>query len=250
MNAFRDFLDAPRAVAFAGLGLAVIAAWAALWSLDAGVTGDLAALAALCLSPATAGWSALPAVAAMWLLMAVAMMLPTAAPAIHIFTGMVAKVAKGAACARLVASFIAGYLAIWGAFALAAAAAQIAVSATSVLDRPAFTGAILVAAGLYQLSPIKAACLTKCRNPFAFFFSHWAEGPTGAMNMGLRHGLICLGCCWALMLLMFAFGVMNLLWMGLLGLFMLLEKTAPHAHLWGRWTGFSLIGAGAVIAIA
>jgi predicted metal-binding membrane protein len=70
------------------------------------------------------------------------------------------------------------------------------------------------------------------------------------MNMGLRHGLICLGCCWALMLLMFAFGVMNLLWMGLLGLFMLLEKTAPHAHLWGRWTGFSLIGAGAVIAIA
>jgi predicted metal-binding membrane protein len=247
MTQLRAFLDNPRAVALAGLGLAALTAWIALWSLEAGATPNLAALATLCLSPAAAGWGAYPAVAAMWLLMAVAMMLPTAAPAIHIYSGLAAKEWRGGGYARLLAGFVGGYLAMWGGFALAAAAAQIWLAQTGALSAPALTGAILIGAGAYQLSALKAACLTKCRNPMAFFLSHWAEGASGALKMGLRHGLICLGCCWALMLLMFAFGAMNLVWMGLLGLFMLLEKTAPHAALWGRWTGFGLIGSGVAI---
>ena len=110
-------------------------------------------------------------------------------------------------------------------------------------------GAILLLAGAYQLTPLKQACLTQCRNPMAFFFAQWREGATGALAMGARHGVICVGCCWALMALMFVFGAMNLLWMAALGVVMLLEKAAPRADVAGRWLGLVLIAAGVTLVI-
>jgi len=115
------------------------------------------------------------------------------------------------------------------------------------LPQPVTAGALLIIAGAYQLTPLKQACLTKCRNPLAFFMSHWREEVTGALRMGLHHGAICIGCCWALMGLMFVFGAMNLAWMAGLGLLMLLEKTAPGAVAAGKLTGLAMALAGAAL---
>ena len=110
-------------------------------------------------------------------------------------------------------------------------------------------GVLLLAAGGYQLTPLKQACLTKCRNPLAFYMSHWREGIGGAVRMGLHHGAICIGCCWALMGLMFLTGTMNLAWMAGLGLLMLLEKSAPHAVLFGKLTGLAMMLAGLALIV-
>jgi len=109
------------------------------------------------------------------------------------------------------------------------------------------SGTLLLLAGLYQLTPVKRLCLDACRNPLGFFMRHWREGPAGALRLGARHGIVCLGCCWALMGLMLIAGAMNLVWMAALGILMLAEKTLPHADRAGRLLGVSFAGAGAAL---
>jgi len=191
---------------------------------------------------------------AMWAAMACGMMLPTAAPMVTTY-GEIADTAKrGAHPIVSVLYLIAGYAAVWLAFSLAATLAQAVLYASGALTAtltpaiPWFGAGILFAAGAYQFSNAKMACLTACRSPFSFFFANWRDTPSGIFGLGLRQGFLCLGCCWALMLVMFAAGLMNLVWMALLGVIMLLEKTVPWPDAVRRLTGFGLLVWGAVMA--
>ena len=193
---------------------------------------------------------------AMWLVMMVGMMLPSAAPTLLLYAMVVRKDAgTGSPIARVYA-FLFGYLLCWAAFSLVATALQRWLSAARRLspmmelqNRP-LIAAVLVVAGLYQLTPLKHGCLRHCRAPAAFISEHWHPGLAGALRMGAVHGLYCLGCCWALMLLLFAGGVMNLLCIALLTLFVLLEKLAPFGQRTAALAGFVLIVAGAAIALS
>jgi predicted metal-binding membrane protein len=133
--------------------------------------------------------------------------------------------------------FIAGYLAVWGLFSLMAAGAQWGlekiglVTGMMEIGRPVFAGAVLVVAGLYQLTPLKSACLRHCRQPVFFLMHHWRPGAAGAFGMGLRHGAYCLGCCWLLMALLFVGGVMNLLWIAGLAIYVAVEKLSGGRRL-------------------
>jgi predicted metal-binding membrane protein len=164
---------------------------------------------------------------AMWSIMMVAMMLPSALPTIM----LVARVP------RATPGFITGYLLAWGAYSLVAATIQwtlhrtLLVSDAMVSVSPLLSGALLLAAGAFQFTPLKAKCVAHCRSPLSFLLRHWQEGPSGALRMGIRHGTYCVGCCWALMALLFVLGVMNLLWVTGLAVLVLLEKVLPA----GKW---------------
>jgi predicted metal-binding membrane protein len=209
-------------VALAGLG------WFAL-ALQAANVGAVDALCRALVSGQTTVAS-VALVAAMWGAMTLAMMLPSAAPMILTY----AEIADTAARKRkpVMSPFLiaAGYTAIWFGFAVAATVAQVALTRAALLDASLasanglFSGAIFIGAGVYQFSTLKHACLTQCRNPFQFFFTNWATTPRGVFRLGLRQGLFCLGCCWAMMLVMFAVGVMNVVWMAALGILMTVEK--------------------------
>ena len=147
--------------------------------------------------------------------------------------------------------FLAGYLALWLLFSLLAATAQhlLAGPAMALGNRVA-EGALLVAAGVYQLSPLKTACLGQCRSPAQFISRHWRAGWIGTLRLGLFHGAYCVGCCWALMLLLFVGGVMNLLWVVGLGAIVAAEKLVPHGQWLSRLTGIALIGWGGGVLLA
>jgi len=153
------------------------------------------------------------------------------------------------------AALVMGYALVWVAGSALGAAAQMALSRVGVLAADGsslsvwLTTALLVAAGLYQLSILKAACLAKCRMPLTYFMGRWAPGLPRAFRMGAELGLICFGCCWALMALAFVGGTMNLVWMGLATLFMVLEKLPQLGRPLTRPAGFALIGAGVVLAL-
>jgi predicted metal-binding membrane protein len=165
--------------------------------------------------------------AIMWVLMMVAMMVPVALP-----TGMVFRqVYKGTQINRGTLFFFSGYLLVWFIFAGVAALLQYLGNTMGYMQMEAFAlksilaGWLLILAGLYQLSPMKEVCLRHCQSPLGFFVGNWREGLLGALEMGARHGLYCVGCCWMLMLLMFVGGTMSLLTMSALCLFMLFERT-------------------------
>ncbi|MCG6882692.1 MAG: DUF2182 domain-containing protein [Silicimonas sp.] len=225
-----------------GHWLALFAGLLGLWALlfimavPSGLVA-LDALAALCrVTPDAAGYGS---AVAMWGLMGAAMMTPTALPAFATYDDLPGT--TGAGLMRLVG----GYLAVWGSFALAAAALQTGLHATGMIgqygeSRSAWlTAALLAIAGLYQFSPLKEACLSRCRAPLAFFMGRWSEG---AFRNGLRLGLDCLGCCWALMLLAFVGGTMNLAFMGLAMLLMAVEKLPTAGTHVSRPLGYGLLG--------
>ena len=193
---------------------------------------------------------------AMWTAMMVGMMLPSAAPTLLVY-GMVARRGDDAADAPLrVHIFAGGYLVAWTAFSAVATLTQRAFTAADVLSpmmearAPLVSGAMLIAAGLYQLTPIKRACLQACQSPAAFLVKYWRAGRAGAFRIGLRHGWYCLGCCWALMLLLFAGGVMNLTVIAGLTVFLLVEKLMPPALQGGRFSGVVLVVAGLYMSLA
>jgi predicted metal-binding membrane protein len=167
---------------------------------------------------------------AMWWIMMIAMMVPSAAPTVMLFSAIEAKSANPRRAMLRAGCFLAGYLAIWAAFGALATGLQWALGRVGLmamdmrLSSPLLGGAILIAAGLYQLAPIKAACLRHCQSPVLFLSNHWRSGAWGAFQMGARHGLSCLGCCWVLMLLLFAGGIMNLLWIAGLAVYVALER--------------------------
>lgn len=189
---------------------------------------------------------------AMWAVMMVGMMTPSAAPVLFLYAG--ARTARSEPGARLaILMFAAGYLTVWVAFSTAAALAQWRLHEAAMLS-PAMAaassrvaGAILIAAGVYQVTPLKSVCLTHCRSPLGFLMSHWRSGLTGALEMGLRHGAYCLGCCWALMGVLFVVGVMNLAWVAALTAFVLVEKIGPRGALVARASGIVMIAFGVMI---
>ena len=190
---------------------------------------------------------------AMWLVMMVGMMLPSAVPTMLLYAMVVRKDRSAGSPIVRVHAFVCGYLMCWAAFSLAATALQWGFSVARWLspmmelqNRP-LTAAVLVVAGLYQLTPLKRRCLQHCRAPAAYLSEHWHPGVAGALRMGGVHGLYCLGCCWALMGLLFVGGVMNLLCIVLLTLFVLLEKLAPFGQRTAAISGFALIAAAAII---
>jgi predicted metal-binding membrane protein len=143
--------------------------------------------------------------------------------------------------------FGSGYLAIWAGFSACAALAQWALHEAAMLSpamktsSPYLGGAVLLGAGIYQLTPFKGACLAHCRSPLGFMMTKWREGPLGAFRMGLQHGAYCVGCCWALMCVLFVVGVMNLAWVGALAVFVLLEKAGPAGGMLARIAGVGMV---------
>lgn len=193
----------------------------------------LAGPLSLCLTPAAppGGLAGFAALALMWCLMAVAMMLPSAAPLIRTYCEIADTArAKGEPVVHPLV-LIAGYLSVWFMASLVFAAATAGVQAlagTTDVGSPyaGFVGAgALGVAGLYQFTGLKEACLKRCRSPFATLFARWTTRPAGVLSLGAEQGLWCLGCCWALMLVMFAVGLMNVFWIALIGLFTMIEKS-------------------------
>ena len=186
----------------------------------------------------------------MWWIMMLAMMLPSAAPMILLFAAINRKQRARGNPYVSTSLFTGAYLAIWGGFSVLAVTLQWALQSIGwlspilVSNNAALGGALLVLAGIYQLTPIKQACLRHCRSPVAFISEHWRNGRRGAFNMGTRHGAYCVGCCWFLMGLLFLGGVMNLWWVVGLALFVLLEKLGPAGDGVRRLSGVVLIGFG------
>jgi predicted metal-binding membrane protein len=171
---------------------------------------------------------------AMWFGMMTAMMAPTVWPwvrSFHRFSGR-----ESEQRVRATAEFVAGYLIAWLAYSIGAASLQLGLQRAGMLGHPAASvtsglgTAVFLCAGLYQFAPIKRACLTHCRTPLGYFLSRWHDGPTGGFRLGVNHGLFCVGCCWALMLLMCVVGMTNLGWMLILAVVMAVEKNTR----WGR----------------
>ena len=183
-----------------------------------------------------------------WATMMAAMMLPATAP-------VVALVARTSPPART-AAFVGGYLAVWVAFGLAAYGVYRVVAAIdpAFLDwergGPYVAGVAVIAAGLYQLTPLKAVCLKHCRSPMHLLLARWRAGGAGAARMGVEHGVWCAGCCWALMLVLFAVGVMSLFWMAVVAAVILAEKALPHGERLTPALGVALIALGVWIAAA
>jgi predicted metal-binding membrane protein len=195
------------------------------------------------------GIGQLGATFAMWVVMMLAMMLPAIVPSALLFSNLTARRNPGNSN-RATAMYVAGYAACWILFAAPAAALQSMLAATWLLDpmgrstSALLSGAILLAAGLYQFTPLKTACLSKCRTPLGFFMAKWRDGSGGALVLGVQHGGYCVGCCWALMAVMFVVGAMNLAWMGALTVLVLSEKVIPPAWRVDRITGVMLVVSG------
>ena len=229
-----------RGLVLAGVVAVAGLAWLDMWRRARGMM-DMA-------MPEMEPWSIaeLGAILAMWLVMMVAMMLPSAAPMLLLFAATQRERAASGEPATVLA-FAGGYLLVWGGFSVAAATLQAALQQSMLLSNDlAMVGGwlpavVLALAGVYQLTPLKHACLVRCRSPLAFLLSRWRDGIGGALGMGLRHGVFCLGCCWALMALLFVVGVMNLAWIAILALFVLAEKVLPDGPWLSRVSGVALI---------
>lgn len=186
----------------------------------------------------------------MWIVMMVAMMVPSAAPMILMFARVNRNRQERGGPFVPTTVFLLGYLLVWTGFSVLATAVQWGLHATALLSpamataTPVLGGGILLAAGLFQWSPLKRACLVKCRSPLGFLSTEWREGTRGALVMGLRHGAYCVGCCWMLMALLFVVGVMNLLWIAAIAGFVLIEKVAPRGEWVSRAAGLLLVGWG------
>jgi predicted metal-binding membrane protein len=185
----------------------------------------------------------------MWVVMMVGMMMIPAAPMMLFFARAQARRSRRQV-PLIVLVFGLGYVAVWVGFSVCASLAQWALHQAAILSPAMSTSssylsaAILCVAGLYQMTPFKRACLAHCQSPLGFLLTHWRDGFLGALRMGALHGAYCLGCCWALMGLLFVVGVMNLFWVALLALFVLLEKVGPAGVVVSRVAGTAMIAAG------
>lgn len=195
-------------------------------------------------------WAGLALFLVAWPVHVAAMMLPSSLPMVANFD----RVAAGQPRYALIrGAFLSGYLAVWTLFGVVALAADLALHrlverSPWLAGRPGvITGAVLAGAGLFQFSALKDRCLRECRHPGAFIVRHYRRGAGGATSLGVRHGLFCLGCCWALMLVMFAVGIANLPVMAILALVMIYEKTGRWGHAAGRWVGSALVLLGIVM---
>jgi predicted metal-binding membrane protein len=251
-----------RLIVISALGLIAAAAWAYVFWLAADMDMDgmnmdgfrMVPAGMGMMMPAAAPWSAVEFafVFLMWAVMMIGMMAPSAAPMILMY----ARVGRqGRIAGKPVAAtgwFATGYFLAWAGFSLLATFAQWVLDRQALLDAHMAGGnvllgaVILIAAGIYQWTPIKNACLVQCQTPFRFLMTHGGFRSTarGCVHLGFRHGLYCVGCCWTLMALLFVVGVMNVLWIALLALLVLLEKLLPWGHALSRVIGVGCIAAG------
>jgi predicted metal-binding membrane protein len=189
----------------------------------------------------------------MWAVMMAGMMLPSAAPMISAYSTTIGSDGRGPEGST--GLFVAGYLVAWSGFAFVATGAQwvlhdaALVSPMGVSTSAGLGGLLLLTAGVYQFSSVKNACLRQCRTPLGFLMNEWRPGGRGAVVMGMRHGTFCVGCCWALMALLFVLGVMNLWWIALVAAFVLLEKVVPSAWLTRALGGSLIVWGGALLVV-
>jgi len=242
---------ADRTAVVASLAVTTAAAWILTVQLAGGRTMPVESM-----DMASAMPSAEPQllfVAAMWAAMMIGMMVPSATPMVLAYADWTRPEPTTDNRPGAVASFLSGYVVVWLGFSVLAAIVQVALERVDVLtamgaiSRPAVAGTVLVLAGVFQVTPWKESCLRRCRTPVGFLIAEWRDGPRGAVVMGIRHGVYCLGCCWQLMAVLFVVGTMHLAWMAAVAGFVLVEKVAPRSlHIshaaaavligWGAWT--------------
>jgi predicted metal-binding membrane protein len=241
-------LARPKRIALACIVALTGAGWLALAMMNSGTTSGL--WQALC-QPAGAGaLRDLALTVPMWAAMTLAMMLPTAGPMVLTYAEIADTGARKGEPVVSPLVLTAGYVAVWFGFALAASVLQWALAHAGLMTGGsvgrALGGAIFIAAGFYQFSTLKQGCLTQCQRPFPFFFSNWTDERAGVFRLGLRQGLYCLGCCWAAMLVMFAVGTMNVVWMAALGVLMTIEKVTTTLR-FSQAVGAAFVVAGLVM---
>lgn len=253
--ALETLLRRDRVIVGAALAALTVAAWLYLLHL-ASAMSDMPGMPGMAMAmPALHAWSwvEVGVLVVMWGVMMIAMMTPAAAPMILMFSTIRRRRTAEGRPAVPTAIFILGYLAVWTIYSVVAALGQAGLHSAAMLSpamaatSPLLAGGLLVAAGVFQWTPLKRACLAACRSPLSFLMTGWREGRAGAFVMGLRHGLYCLGCCWALMALLFVAGVMNLLWVAVIAVAVLVEKVVPRGDLVGRLAGVVLIAAGVLL---
>jgi predicted metal-binding membrane protein len=246
-TAMERVLRHDRVAIVVALGALTVLCWAQMAAPAAGGPGGAAGLMPCC-------GSRFGATFVMWVVMMAGMMIPSVAPMVLTHAAIVRRGAAGQAPFVASVLFLGGYLLAWTAFSAAAALAQGALWRGAVLDARALSvgpwagAAVLLAAAAFQLSRLKDACLSRCRAPLGFFATEWREGRLGALSMGLRHGLSCIGCCWLLMTVLFAVGIMNMVWGAVLTAFVVAEKVLP----WRRavvWSGGAACLAGAALLL-
>ncbi|HEX5069723.1 MAG TPA: DUF2182 domain-containing protein [Vicinamibacterales bacterium] len=216
----------------------------------AAMNADAEAMAAMGM-PMDVPWSSgdVAAAVGMWIVMMIGMMSPATLPVLFVVAR--SESARNGAPLRTTGMFAAGYLAVWTSFSVVAAVLQwtlhdLALLPASMTLASGIGGVVLIGAGLYQLTPLKRACLVYCRNPMDVLMTHWRAGLAGAWRMGAHHGWHCVGCCWALMVVLFAVGIMNLAWVGFIAVFVLLEKMNVGGAWLTRVAGGLLIAGGVV----
>ncbi|MDP6566385.1 MAG: DUF2182 domain-containing protein [Alphaproteobacteria bacterium] len=245
-----------RLTILAALAAVTGLSWLYLYLLAAEMAAP-GAMAGLALAAEPKPWTAAELVLmfVMWWVMMVGMMVPSAAPMILTFATINRRKRERGQDHLPTAVFTAGYLLAWGAFSLLATLIQWGLATAALLSpmmettSPMLGGGLFIAAGIYQLTPLKHACLKHCRSPLDFVLNHWREGALGALRMGAGHGLYCLGCCWFLMALLFVGGVMNLVWVAAIAAFVFIEKL----FVGGRWTasfaGGAMLAFGAYLIV-
>jgi predicted metal-binding membrane protein len=244
-------LDRARGAVVVGLVALTAASWAYLGFLTTQM-GDMSSVLAM---PMTSAWSPTQTLlmVTMWAVMMAAMMLPSAVPMVLAYDRM-----DGGSAGRRggsTAVFVSGYVVVWAAFAAAATGLQwvlhnlALVNGMGVATQSGLAGLLLVGAGIVQFSPVKRRSLGACRTPMGFMMTSWRDGKTGAFRMGLHHGTVCLGCCWALMILLFVLGVMNLAWVVVLAVFVLLEKVSRQGEMVSTIGGAVLVIWGVAVVI-
>ena len=248
-SAIERLVRQDRAVIAIGLLVVTAVAWRYLLRQSA----EMDAMDAMGM-PEMRAWMSSDVVAlfTMWSVMMVAMMLPSAAPVVLLTAGTYRR--RGGRDARVATPiFVAGYLVMWTAFSAVAALAQYGLHRAALLSpamatsSTALAGAVLIVAGVYQWLPVKGACLSHCRSPLGHLTREWRDGLGGAFVMGVRHGTFCVGCCWALMALLFVAGVMNLVWVAAIAVFVLVEKVTQAGPRLGQAAGVVLVCWGAVL---
>jgi predicted metal-binding membrane protein len=249
----KTLLRRDRIIVLSGLAVIVALAWAYVSSLASDMQ-NMETVTEMAM-PRMQAWGAsdLSLTYVMWAVMMVAMMTPSAAPMILMFAGINRRRQEQQVPYVPTSVFLVGYLAVWAAFSVLATGAQWGLHAVSLLSpmmvstSPVLGGTLLLIAGVYQWTPLKHACLSKCRSPLGFVLNEWREGKRGAFLMGLKHGSYCTGCCWSLMALLFVAGVMNLLWVAAIAGFILLEKMGPSGQRVGQAAGTLMIAGGIVL---
>ena len=239
----------------AGLAAVLAASWAYVIYMVWGMA-NMDAVADSLLMPSMIDWSGvdLLLVFFMWAVMMAAMMLPSSAPLLMLLAKINAERYGRRHASLATGVFGLGYLAVWSGFSLLATLAQWGLLEARLVSpvmnsaSPILSAALLAAAGTYQFTPLKHACLARCRSPLSVLLNHWRDGFPGAFAMGLRQGAYCTGCCWLLMGLLFVFGVMNLIWIAGLSLLVLLEKLLRQPRWFTQATGAMLLTWGALVA--